>query len=156
MSASRHAPLVCLLLVCAAVLACAAPAPPPPTAPDTASSTSTPSLPASSATAQAQATEPTALQQRPLDLTNNCPHEMHVYYGEKVGDGKGQANTVAGGAVVAVPRSPDGAVVVWVTDEKGTGGLASVHVTKRMRHVRIDASCLNIDADSVKGADAGT
>jgi hypothetical protein len=73
---------------------------------------------------------------------------MHLYYGEKPGDGKGQAVTVAGGAAVPVPRNPDGTVVVWVTDQGA--GIATVHVTKHMRHVRVVASCMNIEADSTR------
>jgi hypothetical protein len=131
------------LAACAAVSPSATPSSAPDTAPETAASSSSASAPA---TAPAAA-EPTALQQRPLDLTNDCAHEMHVYFGEHPGDGKGEAKTLAPGAAVAVPRRPGGAVVVWVTDDKGFG-LASVHVTKRMRRVRIDASCMKIDADT--------
>jgi hypothetical protein len=87
------------------------------------------------------------VQQRPLDLKNECAREMHVYFGDQPGDGKGQASTVASLAVVPVPRNAEGNVVVWVTDEKGQG-LANVHVTKRMRHVRIEASCMSIEADA--------
>ena len=42
--------------------------------------------------------------------------------------------------------TPDGSVVVWVVDDKGEG-LASVHVTRRMKHVRINADCARIDAN---------
>jgi hypothetical protein len=84
---------------------------------------------------------------RPLELTNNCPHDLHVYYGDTPGDGKGQAATISTGAAVPVPRGADGTVVVWVTDDKGAG-LASVHVTKNMRHIRVAADCSKIDADS--------
>jgi hypothetical protein len=94
------------------------------------------------------------VQQRALDLTNECPREMHVAFGEQVPvEGKTQVTAIASGAVMQVPRNPDGSVVVWVTNEKG-GGLASVHVTKRMRHVRIEPSCLQIEADSARH-DAG-
>jgi hypothetical protein len=37
-------------------------------------------------------------------------------------------------------------VVVWVVDEQGNG-LASVHVTRHMKHVRINADCSRIDAN---------
>jgi len=37
-------------------------------------------------------------------------------------------------------------VVVWVVTDKGMG-LADVHVTRRMKHVAIDASCMRIDAN---------
>jgi len=99
---------------------------------------------AASSSAPAAAAAP---PQRPLDLANNCPSDVHLYYGEQPGDGKGQAATVHAGATTSVARGADGTVVVWVTDDKGAG-LASVHVTKHMRHVRIDATCSKIDADS--------
>jgi hypothetical protein len=74
---------------------------------------------------------------------------MHLYFGDHPGDGNGQAAVVATGATIPVPRGPDGTVVVWVVDDKGFG-LASVHVTRHMRHVRIDAACMKIDADSTR------
>ena len=77
---------------------------------------------------------------------SSCPHDVKVYYGDQPGDGKGQASTVATGATIQVPRGPDGAVVVWVVDDKGSG-LASVHVTRHMKHIKIDAACGRIDAD---------
>jgi hypothetical protein len=85
--------------------------------------------------------------QRPLDLASSCPNDVHLYFGDQPGDGKGQAVTVHTGTTTPVPRGADGTVVVWVTDDKGAG-LASVHVTRHMRHVRIDATCSKIDADS--------
>jgi len=100
--------------------------------------------PAASSTAPA-ADEPP--HHRPLDLASSCPNDVHLYFGEQPGDGKGQAAVVHTGATMPVPRGTDGTVVVWVTDDKGAG-LASVHVTKHMRHVRIDATCSKIDADS--------
>jgi hypothetical protein len=131
-------------LAAALLLACAsspAPSPSSPGAPDQA-----PSSAAAFASASAIPPDAPAKPQRPLDLVNSCPHDVKLYYGEQPGDGKGEAATVATGATVAVPRGPDGAVVVWVVDDKGFG-LASVHVTRRMRHVKIDAACGRIDAD---------
>jgi hypothetical protein len=139
----------CWMTLWAAPLGCA-PAPSPAT-PDTAATPpSSSASPASSASAPpAEAAEPPAAHRRPLELKNECTREMHVYFGEQPGDGKGQASTVAAGAVVAVPRNPDGTGVVWVTDDTGAG-LASVHITKWMRHVRIDSSCTKLDADSTR------
>jgi hypothetical protein len=104
--------------------ATAAPTPPPPTA---------------------EATPP--VPTRPLDLTSACPHDVHLYYGDHPGDGRGEAATVAQGTTIPVPRRPDGTMVVWVVDDKGAG-LASVNITKHMRHIRIDPACMKIDADS--------
>jgi hypothetical protein len=149
-ASSRLTTILSSIAYFASLLACAStPTPttraPEATSPPTASSDAPP---ASSAATPADSA-PSAASQRPLDLTNNCPHDMHIYYGEQPGDGKGQASTITAGGVVPVPRTADGSVVVWVTDEKG-GGLADVHVTKRMRHVRIDATCMKIDADSTR------
>ena len=84
---------------------------------------------------------------RQLELTSACPHDVRLYFGAQPGDGKGESATVATGQTIPVPRQPDGTNVVWVVDEKGLG-LASVNITKHMRHVRIDAACTRIDADS--------
>jgi hypothetical protein len=89
---------------------------------------------------------PTREQQRPLDLVSFCPHDLRLYYGDQPGDGLGTNATIATGAELQVPRKPDGSVVIWVVDEKGQG-LASVHVTRRMKHVRINADCSRIDAN---------
>ncbi len=136
----------CSIATPAALLACAPAL--PPAAPDTSASPPSSASPTSVAPPPQEAAPP-AVEQRPLDLTNECTREMHVYYGEQPGDGKGQAATVASGAVVSVPRNPDGTAVVWVTDDKG-GALASVHVTRRMRHVRIAPSCMGIEAGSTR------
>ena len=103
--------------------------------------------PATSAPSEAAAPEPTALQQRPLDLTSACPHVVHLFYGAHPGPGAGESATIAQGATLQVPRLPDGTQMVWVIDDKGNG-LASVNVSKRMRHIKIDGACMHIDADS--------
>jgi hypothetical protein len=130
-------------LACLPLIACASPPPPEAPAPPA-------SAPPAASTSSAGATEEAPpVYRRPLELTSSCPHEVHLYYGEQPGDGKGQSATVATGASIPVPRGPDGAVVVWVVDDKGFG-LASVHVTKFMRHVRFDASCSKLEADTTK------
>jgi hypothetical protein len=103
-------------------------------------------VPAAPSSAAPAAEAPTREQQRPLDLASFCPHDLRLYYGDQPNDGKGTNVTITTGANLQVPRNPDGSVVVWVVDEKGTG-LASVHVTKRMKHVRINADCARIDAN---------
>jgi hypothetical protein len=130
-------------LACVALAACESPAPPAPAAPSVPSA-SAPEATASSAAPAAEA--PTREQQRPLDLASFCPHDLRLYYGEQPNDGKGTNVKIAMGDNLQVPRNPDGSVVVWVVDEKGNG-LASVHVTKRMKHVRINADCARIDAN---------
>lgn len=132
------APLLVMLLA-----GCGSSPPPAPStapAPAVASDTSPPAAASSAPT-------PDTPPQRPLDLANACPHDMQVYYGDQPGDGKGKAATVTAGATVPLTRNADGTLVVWVTDDKGAG-LASVHVTRHMRHVKIDATCSRIDADS--------
>jgi len=137
----RTAYLACFAFV--ALAACESPAPPTPAAPS-APSASAPEAAASSAAPAAEA--PTREQQRPLDLSSFCPHDLRLYYGEQPRDGTGVNVTISMGASLQVPRNPDGSVVVWVVDEKGNG-LASVHVTKRMKHVRINTDCARIDAN---------
>lgn len=141
----RNPSLACLAcLACFALAACASPAPPAPASPSAPSDTATPAPAASSAAPAAEG--PTREQQRPLDLASFCPHDLRLYYGDQPGDGKGTNVTITTGAVLPVPRNPDGSVVVWVVDDKGEG-LASVHVTRRMKHVRINADCARIDAN---------
>jgi hypothetical protein len=74
---------------------------------------------------------------------------MHLYYGDHPGDGQGAAATAAAGATIPIPRRSDGTAVVWVVDDKGFG-LASVQVTRRMRHVRVNADCMRMEADSAR------
>ena len=137
----RAPSLACLAFL--ALAACESPAPPAPATP-AAPSVGAPDTAASSAAPAAQA--PTQEQQRPLDLVSFCPHDLRLYYGDNPSDGTGVHATISQGASLAVPRNPDGSVVVWVVDEKGQG-LASVHVTKRMKHVRINTDCARIDAN---------
>jgi len=131
------------LLLGAALCACGSSSPPP-VSPATTVSSAAPSTPASAAGDEAPAPRFHA-----VDLTSACPHDMHIYFGDHPGDGNGQAATATSGATIPVPRGPDGSVVVWVVDDQGFG-LASVHVTKNMRHVRIDATCSKLDADSTR------
>lgn len=111
--------------------------------------------PATSPGAGAGAGAESAPQEEPvrkfhaLDLTSACPHDIHLWFGAHPGDGHGEAAVVASGATIPVPRQSDGTNMVWVVDDKGFG-LASVNITKNMRHVRIDAACMKIDADSTR------
>jgi Zn-finger nucleic acid-binding protein len=132
-----------VLALCGCASSTPAAATPPPEATAPAPSAS----PAATTTATAEA--PAPAPQRPLDLTSACPHDVHLYFGDHPGDGKGEAVTLATGATIPVPRKADGTQVVWVVDERGSG-LASVNITKHMRHVRIDAACMKIDADSTR------
>jgi hypothetical protein len=96
--------------------------------------------------ARAASAEPPP-QSKPLDLTNDCPKDIRLYFGDQPGDGHGESGTVAPGSTIPVPRRTDGNTTVWVVDERGFG-LASVQATRRMRHVRIDATCARIEAGS--------
>jgi hypothetical protein len=120
--------------------------PPASASPAAGGATAAPTTSATGDTAAATP-EPTALQQRPLDLTSACPHVVHLFYGAHPGPGAGESATIAQGATLQVPRMPDGTQMVWVIDDKGNG-LASVNVSKRMRHITIDGACMHIDADS--------
>jgi hypothetical protein len=120
--------------------------------PEATAPSSPPATASASATAAPQAVEvasASSVPPRPLDLINGCPKEMHLYYGDHPGDGQGAAATAAAGATIAIPRRSDGTAVVWVVDDKGSG-LASLQVTRRMRHVRINADCMRMDADSAR------
>jgi hypothetical protein len=116
-----------------------------------------PSSPPPSATAAAEpqafgaasASNTPSVPPRPLDLTNECPKEMHLYFGDHPGDAQGVAATAPAGATLPIPRRSDGTAVVWVVDDKGSG-LATVQVTRRMRHVRVNADCMRMDADSAR------
>jgi len=134
-----------LLLTAVTLTSCASPPPAPPATPDIAQPAPS-AAPVVSASAPAPADAPAPRKERPLDLVSSCPHDVKLYYGDQPGDGKGQSATVASGATLQVPRGPDGAVVVWVVDDKGAG-LASVHVTRHMKHLTINADCGRIDAN---------
>lgn len=142
--------LVLFVAASAALLACGGGSTPPPgsPAPGDSNAVETPP-PATAAPASASAavtdTAP-ARPPRPLDLSNSCGHALRLYYGENPNDGAGQFANVDPGATIPVPRGPDGSVVVWVVTDKGMG-LATVHVTKRMKHIAIDSSCMRIDAN---------
>lgn len=131
----------------AALAACASASPPPAAPPADTSSPASASPPPASTTPAADVAP--AAPTRPLDLTSACPHDMHLYFGDHPGDGQGQPGVVATGATIPVPRAADGTQVVWVVDDKGFG-LANVHITKHMRHIRIDAACTKLDADSTR------
>ena len=141
---TRH-PLNAGLLVL--VAGCASP-PPPAAAPATTAEPPPPAS-ASAAASTAAAPEEPARHFRPIELTNACAHDVHVYFGDRPGDGHGTSATVATASSVPVPRGPDGTVVVWVVDDQGQG-LASVHVTRWMRHVRFDPGCMKLEADSAR------
>jgi hypothetical protein len=137
-----------LLSVFGVVLSACASAPPPSAAPP--ADTSAPSTAASATGSTVAAADDAPVpRSRPLDLTSACPHDVHLYFGDQPGDGKGQPGVVATGATIPVPRAADGTMVVWVVDDKGFG-LGSVHITKHMHHIRIDAACMKIDADSTR------
>ncbi|HEX3345787.1 MAG TPA: hypothetical protein VHS09_14485 [Polyangiaceae bacterium] len=129
-----------------ALAACASASPPPSTPPAEPGPAATASTAPASVAATDDAPGP---RTRPLDLTSACPRDVHLYFGDHPGDGQGQPGVVAAGATIAVPRAPDGTQVVWVVDDKGFG-LGNVHITKHMRHIRIDAACMKLDADSTR------
>jgi hypothetical protein len=133
-----------LLLPSTVVLACAST--PPASAPSPADTGAPPAVASAAPSASDDAPAP---RTRPLDLTSACPHDVHLYFGAHPGDGNGQPGVVATGATIPVPRGPDGTQVVWVVDDKGFG-LGSVNITKHMRHIRIDAACMKLDADSTR------
>jgi hypothetical protein len=134
--------VIAFALASVTLVACASA---PPTATPAATPASTPAPIASVAPAPTQ--EAPAPHFRPLELANACMREVHLYYGEQPGDGKGESTKVAAGGTIPVPRGADGTLVLWVVDEQGNG-LASVHVTRNMRHVRFDATCSKLSADS--------
>jgi hypothetical protein len=137
-----------LLPVVAVVLfACGSATPPPPPPPNDVGTLPTAAPAAVSSVATADDSPSPRL--RPLDLTSACPHDVHLYFGDQPGDGKGQPGVVPTGTTIQVPRGADGTMVVWVVDDKGFG-LGSVHITKHMRHIRIDTACMKIDADSTR------
>jgi hypothetical protein len=144
-------PLIPIVVLGAALLAVLSCAPAPESAaPATPAASETPAPQAvAAASASVVPTDAPPVHERLLELTNGCPKEMHLYYGEHPGDGHGQGATVSAGSTTPIPRGSDGTVVVWVVDDKGFG-LASVQVTRRMRHVRVNADCMRIEADSTR------
>ncbi|MEO8799516.1 MAG: hypothetical protein ABI551_16610 [Polyangiaceae bacterium] len=146
------------LLVIASALACAACAPkeddntiqptmPQPMAPstpymngdDTAMAKPMPS-PDSSSNDEDTTSTPTT-----VEVHNDCTDAVPIFIGDRPRFGSGTKVALSADSTTSVPRNGDGTVTIWLIDQNDNG-LASVHVTKRMKRVEIGRSCRTIDS----------
>ena len=80
-----------------------------------------------------------------MEVKNLCLTGVPVYLGDTPNGTTGDHMVLRGGGTSHLPRQPDGTLTVWIEDDRGYG-LAKVHVTKRMSHVEIGASCKTLHA----------
>ncbi|WP_394830847.1 hypothetical protein LVJ94_30490 [Pendulispora rubella] len=80
-----------------------------------------------------------------VEVKNLCQTGVPVYLGETPNGTTGDHIVLRGGGTSHFPRRPDGTFTIWIEDERGYG-LAKVHVSRRMSHVEIGASCKTLHA----------
>lgn len=80
-----------------------------------------------------------------VELHNDCTDSVPIFIGDKPRFGSGTKVALSADSTTSIPRNGDGTVTIWLIDPNDNG-LASVHVTKRMKKVEIGRSCRTIDA----------
>lgn len=81
-----------------------------------------------------------------VEVKNLCLAGVPVYLGEEPNGTTGAHIVLRGGGTSHFPRRADGTFTIWIEDERGYG-LAKVHVSRRMSHVEIGASCKTLHAE---------
>lgn len=81
-----------------------------------------------------------------IDVHNDCTDSVPLFLGDKPKFGSGTKTSVSSNSTTTFPRNSDGTLTVWIIDEQ-ENGLASVHVTKRMKKIEIGRSCRTLDAN---------
>jgi hypothetical protein len=80
-----------------------------------------------------------------IDIHNDCTDSVPLFLGDKPKFGSGTKTSVSSNSTTSFPRDSDGTLTIWIIDAE-ENGLASVHVTKRMKKVEIGRSCRTMDA----------
>lgn len=80
-----------------------------------------------------------------VEVHNDCTDAVPIFIGDKPKFGSGTKTALGADTTTSVPRNGDGTVTIWIIDQN-ENGLASVHVTKRMKRVEIGRSCRTLDA----------
>jgi hypothetical protein len=119
-----------------------APQPMPPTSSVIAASDAPTALPASTT---APSPNDTTMVPMTIDIHNDCTDSVSLFLGDKPKFGSGTKTSVSSNSTTSFPRDSDGTLTIWIIDAE-ENGLASVHITKRMKKVEIGRSCRTLDA----------
>jgi hypothetical protein len=118
------------------------PQPTPPSSSVVADSNAPTATPAPTATASPSGTTMVPMT---IDIHNDCTDSVPLFLGEKPKFGSGTKTSVSSNSTTSFPRNGDGTLTVWIIDDQ-ENGLASVHVSKRMKKIDIGRSCRTLDA----------
>jgi hypothetical protein len=123
-----------------------APSNPQPMAPTSAviaASDSPPTAPTSTAPAGPYDTQTVPLS---IEIHSDCSDNVPLFLGETPKFGSGTKTSISPNTTTSFPRNSDGTLTLWIMDDQ-ENGLASVHITKRMKKVEIGRSCRTLDAN---------
>ncbi len=81
-----------------------------------------------------------------IDMKNECPNTVHLFFGEKPGFSSGRSSTLGSNTLSSEGRDFDGSLMIWVTDDH-EHGLASVKVAPSQRKATIGSDCKSIHAE---------
>ncbi|MEO7111468.1 MAG: hypothetical protein ABI183_13600, partial [Polyangiaceae bacterium] len=119
-----------------------APQPMPPTSSVVAGSDAPTALPAATS---APSPNDTTMVPLTIDVHSDCTDSVPLFLGDKPKFGSGTKTSVSSNSTTSFPRDSDGTLTIWIIDDQ-ENGLASVHITKRMKKVEIGRSCRTLDA----------
>lgn len=81
-----------------------------------------------------------------IEIHSDCTDSVPLFLGDKPKFGSGTKTSISANTTTSFPRDSDGTLTIWIIDDQ-ENGLASVHVTKRMKKVSIGRSCRTLDAN---------
>lgn len=81
-----------------------------------------------------------------IEVHSDCTDNVPLFLGETPKFGNGTKTNISPNTTTSFPRNSDGTLVLWIVDDQ-ENGLASVHITKRMKKVSIGRSCRTLDAN---------
>jgi hypothetical protein len=102
--------------------------------------------PTTTSTSDTPSAHDTTITPITVDVHNDCTDSVPLFFGEKPKFGNGTKTSISSNTTTTVPRNSDGTLTIWIIDDQ-ENGLASVHVTKRMKKVEIGRSCRTLDAN---------
>ena len=85
------------------------------------------------------------IQPTTIEVHNDCSDSVPIFIGDTPKFGNGTKTSMSGNSTTSYPRNGDGTLTLWIIDDH-ENGLASVHITKRMKRVEIGRSCRTLDA----------
>jgi len=122
------------------------PSTPQPMAPTSAVMAGSDAPPPTGASTSTPSAHDTTVTPITIDVHNDCTDSVPLFLGDKPKFGSGTKTSVSSNSTTTFPRNNDGTLTVWIIDEQ-ENGLASVHVTKRMKKIEIGRSCRTLDAN---------